>query len=116
MFVIFFTALLTAIGSFRFVMWVSSRHKELGLATYIACIALVSLAARYLFSAADYDLFYLAWMGALIALAVSALSERAVQTAVNQLLARTFTKRKIEKSTAEETEHVFERETEEVDP
>jgi len=116
MFVVFITAILAAIGSFRFVMWVAFRHRELGLATFIACIALVSLAARYIFSAADYDLFYLVWMGALIALGVSALSGRAVQTAVSRLLARTFTKRKIEKSTAEETEHVFERETEEVDP
>ncbi|MBX9950423.1 MAG: hypothetical protein K2Y39_14745 [Candidatus Obscuribacterales bacterium] len=106
MFVISVTAILAAIGSFRLVMWVACKHRELGLATLIACIALVSLAARFFFSAADYDLFYIVWMLALIALALSALSR----------LAQTFTKRKIEKSTAEETDHVFERETEEVDP
>lgn len=79
MFVIFIAALLAAVGSYRLVMWVASRHKELGLAAFIACIALVSLAARHFFSAADYDLFYLVWMGALIALAVSALSRRALR-------------------------------------
>ena len=76
-FVIISAAMLAAVGTYCFVMQVAGKHDLLGLATLIAGMAFVPLAARCAWSGADYDLFYLVWQLSLCICAVIALIRRA---------------------------------------
>lgn len=79
MFVIATAAILAAGGSCLFVMWVAGKHKELGLATLVASMAFVSLVARYAYTGAEYDLFYLFFILSMTACAVITLITRALK-------------------------------------
>jgi hypothetical protein len=81
MFVTVFAATLAALGTYWLVMRVSNTHAFLGLATMVASMAFVPLAAQYAWSGADYDLFYLVWITGMSACAVIALIRRSIRGA-----------------------------------